>query len=219
MKMQNARRSGFLNPNIYSLMVDTPFFTMNCWHPIVVFVITFKSGVGATNCEFFLVFYAHNWRNHRPRTREELFNRRHASLRNVIERIFGILKRRFRILRSASEYDLKTQVRLPRALAAIHNFIRQYDLDSGDDRDWNYDGDDSSAGPVATPLGDQDNEVDERAKIWRDEIAERMWLDYQQYLQERGDTSSTDDEDGDLSSEESDGSDGEDTEAMEVAVE
>ena len=32
---------------------------------------------------------------YRPKTKEELFNLRHASARNVIERIFGVLKCRF----------------------------------------------------------------------------------------------------------------------------
>jgi len=40
----------------------------------------------------------------KPENKEELFNLRHAQLRNIIERIFGILKRRFRILRTPPEY-------------------------------------------------------------------------------------------------------------------
>ncbi|KZP25609.1 hypothetical protein FIBSPDRAFT_782881, partial [Athelia psychrophila] len=65
----------------------------------------------------------------RPRNREELFNLRHASARNVIERIFGVLKRRYHILQLAPEYALEIQVRLPCALAALHNFIRENDED------------------------------------------------------------------------------------------
>ncbi len=36
--------------------------------------------------------------NRKPQNREELFNLRHSSLRNVVERIFGILKKRFPLL-------------------------------------------------------------------------------------------------------------------------
>ena len=36
----------------------------------------------------------------KPQNKEELFNLRHAQLRNIVERIFGILKRHFRILRA-----------------------------------------------------------------------------------------------------------------------
>ncbi|XP_031392120.1 protein ALP1-like [Punica granatum] len=39
-----------------------------------------------------------------PTTKKELFNQRHASVRNVIERCFGVLKSRFAILRSISNY-------------------------------------------------------------------------------------------------------------------
>ena len=34
----------------------------------------------------------------KPQNAKELFNLRHASLRNIIERCFGVFKRRFRIL-------------------------------------------------------------------------------------------------------------------------
>src|SRR5215471_13726721 len=37
--------------------------------------------------------------NCRPRNEKELYNLRHASLRNVIERIFGVSKKRFKILK------------------------------------------------------------------------------------------------------------------------
>lgn len=36
----------------------------------------------------------------------KLFNRRHSSLRNVIERCFGVLKERFRILRGIPSFPL-----------------------------------------------------------------------------------------------------------------
>ena len=60
---------------------------------------------------------------------EELFNLRHASARNVIEHIFGVLKRRFRILVHPPEYSMDIQARLPPALAALHNFIRIHNPD------------------------------------------------------------------------------------------
>jgi hypothetical protein len=63
-----------------------------------------------------------------PATPEELFNLRHASARNIVERIFGILKNRFGILRSNPNLDVDTQAKLAPALAAIHNVIREYDV-------------------------------------------------------------------------------------------
>jgi hypothetical protein len=57
-------------------------------------------------------------------TYKELFNLRHSSLRNAIERIFGILKRRFKILNTPPEYDLATQSKLVFGLTGLYNFIR-----------------------------------------------------------------------------------------------
>ncbi|KAF8804646.1 hypothetical protein BYT27DRAFT_7035829, partial [Phlegmacium glaucopus] len=45
--------------------------------------------------------------------------------------IFGVLKRRFRILLLAPEYSLEIQACIPSALAAIHNFIHLHDPEEG----------------------------------------------------------------------------------------
>ena len=62
-----------------------------------------------------------------PQNAQELFNLRHAQARNVIERMFGVLKRRFRILQLPTEYSLEVQAHIPAALAALHNFIKRHD--------------------------------------------------------------------------------------------
>ena len=53
-----------------------------------------------------------------------MFNLRHASLRNVIERIFGVLKRKYQILRTPSEYSIETQTRIITVCAGLHNWVR-----------------------------------------------------------------------------------------------
>lgn len=58
-----------------------------------------------------------------PKTKEEFFNLRHSQLRNVIERIFGVIKKRFLILDNTPEYSFNVQVRLIPVLCALHNFI------------------------------------------------------------------------------------------------
>ncbi|KAK8940466.1 hypothetical protein KSP39_PZI010716 [Platanthera zijinensis] len=45
-----------------------------------------------------------------PTTYKELFNIRHSKKRNVIERTFGLLKKRWAILRQASFFNIKQQV-------------------------------------------------------------------------------------------------------------
>jgi hypothetical protein len=53
-----------------------------------------------------------------------LFNLRHAQLRNVIEHIFGVTKRRFRVLTSRPEIGYHQQALMVGAAAALHNFLR-----------------------------------------------------------------------------------------------
>jgi hypothetical protein len=59
-----------------------------------------------------------------PRGKHEIFNYAHSSLRNVIERAFGVLKMKWRILLSISAYPPQTQTQIIVACVALHNFIR-----------------------------------------------------------------------------------------------
>ena len=59
-----------------------------------------------------------------PQGKEELFNYAHSSLRNCIERAFGVLKQKFRILMGIPSYNLQTQTHIVVACMALHNFIR-----------------------------------------------------------------------------------------------
>ncbi|WOL07881.1 hypothetical protein Cni_G16630 [Canna indica] len=87
---------------------------------------------GYTNGDGFLApyrgrrYHIQEWGNSRriAQNREELFNYRHARARNVIERCFGLLKKRWAILRSPSFYPIKTQCRIILACGLLHNFIR-----------------------------------------------------------------------------------------------
>ncbi|KAL6180386.1 hypothetical protein ACLB2K_047049 [Fragaria x ananassa] len=60
----------------------------------------------------------------RPRNREQYFNMKHASARNVIERCFGVLKGRWAILRSPF-YPVDTQTQIILACCLLHNLIRR----------------------------------------------------------------------------------------------
>lgn len=59
----------------------------------------------------------------------ELFNHAHSSLRSVIKRCFGVLKARFPILKKITPYPISTQMYIIVAPMAIHNFIRQTQMD------------------------------------------------------------------------------------------
>ena len=132
-----------------------------------------------------------------PTTPQELFNLRHASARNIVERIFGILKNRFAILQHNPSLTPKVQAHLPAALAALHNVIRKYDpkeigshieeLDvleyDLDELDPEFQEDDKGELAKGPPKRAEKRDVERR----RDEMAEQMWIQYQQVLQDRGD--------------------------------
>jgi hypothetical protein len=62
---------------------------------------------------------------------KELFNHRHSSLRVSVERAFGSLKGRFKILDDATSFfPFSTQVEIVVACCIIHNWVIQ---DGGDD--------------------------------------------------------------------------------------
>ena len=63
---------------------------------------------------------------HRPNTAEEYFNMKHSKPRNVIERCFGLLKGRWKILASPSFFSIETQVRIIMACCLLHNLIRKF---------------------------------------------------------------------------------------------
>ncbi|XP_027071741.1 uncharacterized protein [Coffea arabica] len=59
------------------------------------------------------------------RAARTLFNRRHASLRNIIEHTFCVLKKRFSILKGPMQnYLMATQNNIVLACCALHNFMR-----------------------------------------------------------------------------------------------
>jgi hypothetical protein len=120
----------------------------------------------------------------RPETAKELFNLRHSSLRNVIERIFGVLKRQWQILGGKGcEYSIETQVDLFCALIGLYNFGKQCGEDDlFEDEVINIQGSGEQVEQV-----EQEEQVVGTGNRWmnekRDKIAEAMWKDYQTYIQ------------------------------------
>ena len=58
-----------------------------------------------------------------PENEQELFNFQHSSLRTTIEREFGVLKKRFRVLDAEPFWSFETQVKVVLACCVIHNHI------------------------------------------------------------------------------------------------
>jgi hypothetical protein len=161
----------------------------------VVYGIIFRSGVLQVfgMCFAILCIY-YPTHSGSPVNAKELFNLRHAQARNVIERIFGVLKQRFRILLLPPHYPLDFQPRIPTALCALQNFIQEINRDEGeiptdlyqaayepfpsdgnDDRDSGF-------------IGEEDDEGNSEVKLRRMNIANEMWDSYLQY------TANSDDE-------------------------
>lgn len=122
---------------------------------------------------------------YRPHNHQELYNLRHASARNVVERIFGVVKRRFRLMVIAPEYSLQKQARLVHALCVLHNFIRVHDPD---DLDTTIE-EELTRIPEPPEQGDFGGSISaaekEAATSRRDNIAKQMWADYVEYLETR----------------------------------
>ena len=116
--------------------------------------------------------------NQKPQNAHELFNLRHSSLRNIVERIFGVLKRRFKILNTPMEYSFSTQVKLVYALTALHNFIVEHsteeEIETGLDID---------IGQAAAEANDVDTatikSTSKRMDKLREDMANDMWKEYQ----------------------------------------
>ncbi|KAL2524399.1 putative harbinger transposase-derived nuclease [Abeliophyllum distichum] len=119
----------------------------------------------------------------RPENRKELFNFRHSSLRNVVERTIGLLKKRFAYLRHQPFHDISTQAKIVLACCAIHNFLRIHDADDVCEEDF-----DNSDDEVNPTHADVPEEATINANIsftaeasWsnnRDAIAQSMWVNY-----------------------------------------
>ncbi|XP_022679327.1 protein ALP1-like [Setaria italica] len=114
-----------------------------------------------------------------PKGMKETFNYAHSSLRNVIERSFGVLKMKWRILLGIPNFPIQKQSKIIVACMAIHNFIREnaiadtaFDMC---DRDENFipmaDPSNPEEHATNTQAGDEDRNMNE----FRDEIANGLY--------------------------------------------
>ncbi|KAJ3991184.1 hypothetical protein F5050DRAFT_1545842, partial [Lentinula boryana] len=105
---------------------------------------------------------------------------------------FGVLKRRFHVMRTAPEYSMKIQARIPAALAAIHNFIHIHDpqdqiFNIAQELERIHMDNEPAANPpsyFSTHISTQEKK---RAEEKHDQIAQACWDQYQQYLAENPD--------------------------------
>ncbi|XP_042467192.1 uncharacterized protein LOC122050348 [Zingiber officinale] len=120
-------------------------------------------------------------RQGRPRGKEELFNYRHSTCRNIIERCIGVLKARFRILKDMPNYPITSQRLIPLACCAVHNFIHRHH--AMDNLFMEYSSEDMLMSGGEDSFGDQEPipiDPSQTAQMGHicDDIASHMWNDY-----------------------------------------
>ncbi|KAK3211824.1 hypothetical protein Dsin_016530 [Dipteronia sinensis] len=114
-----------------------------------------------------------------PENANELFNLRHASLRNVVERSFGIFKSRFTIFKTTPPFPYSTQAELVLACAGLHNFLRkecrsdEFPVESDDEASSLLVNEDDDF----EPFFEIQEQQRENVNGWRDAIAADTWRD------------------------------------------
>ncbi|KAK0585865.1 hypothetical protein LWI29_035260 [Acer saccharum] len=125
-------------------------------------------------------YHLKEYSTHAPENYQELFNLRHASLRNVIERAFGVLKKRFPIISTGTEshFSVGTLTKIVLACCILHNYLMGADPDEQilrevDQELWN---NESQTEDIYST--EKDNEDARLGASIRNEIAKRMWQGY-----------------------------------------
>ncbi|KAJ3706851.1 hypothetical protein LUZ61_010556 [Rhynchospora tenuis] len=127
---------------------------------------------------YHLAQFSTRGRENRYDCAEELYNYRHAQLRNIVEKTFGILKGRFKICKEMHKYKYDMQTDLVIACCILHNFIKRHQHDNS------YDGssDDEVDSDNATGLGNDDEDGSEYSGTatqvggaMRDRIRDMLW--------------------------------------------
>ncbi|XP_027183976.1 putative nuclease HARBI1 [Coffea eugenioides] len=127
-----------------------------------------------------VAYHLKEYSNRGPRDYRELFNLRHASLRNAIERAFGVLKKRFPIIGdNQPTYDVNTQSKIVLACCILHNFLMEIDPDL------EYIDEVDAELAHQSPIEDENiaststqEEDSSKGEFLRNQIAMQMWNDY-----------------------------------------
>ena len=119
--------------------------------------------------------------NGRPQTPSELFNYRHSKARIIVERAFGILKKKWRVLGSPMELDIELSVEVIHACCALHNLCIEFSPD------FVFEFGDNEVRQLQDEMdvlhieNTQDPHV--TAESLRDKMAQEMWAAYLYYRQ------------------------------------
>ncbi|XP_050363297.1 uncharacterized protein LOC126782157 [Argentina anserina] len=101
-------------------------------------------------------FQQYRGRGQEPRNEKEVFNQVHSSLRGVIERTFGVWKKKWKVLKDMQGYAIERQVKIVIATMALHNYIRRH---ASRDKDFTQFGEGSRN--MSNSMMDMDNDAQE----------------------------------------------------------
>jgi len=101
-------------------------------------------------------------------------------LRNAIERVFGILKRKSPVLDYGCEYPYDAQIEFVLAITGLFDFVRDNSTEADlNEQEWT---EDSEQHLESTPCSEQaagaSEGTDEEMEKLREEIASAMWMNY-----------------------------------------
>lgn len=181
----DAIRRGFVVPEGKYLLADAGY---NCSHRL----LTPYRGIR---------YHLQETARHglRPATPEELYNLRHSQARITVEMALGRHKAMFRILTVRPNFPIRTQVKILYATAALMNWV----IDFGEAESFPVDGEfridsdlhvDELANPQAYDTfqnfarSELDGSDNGQMAGLRRRIANAMWSQYEEYLQESGRT-------------------------------
>lgn len=110
-------------------------------------------------------------------------------MRNVIERLFGVLKREFKMACEPNEYPIRIQCLIHLSLTLLHNFLRVWEpsrySDELDPKHWRQPANINphSNEDIGNNTPQPTNAQFSRHDALRERIATEMWLQYQQTLE------------------------------------
>lgn len=168
--------------DVFNLLVFPHTHTHTNLFHVVMFGKYYLADAGYATRAGFITPYRGEWYhlkdysvNRNPTNPRELFNHHHSSLRICVERAFGLLKGRFKILNGTPTFPYKTQVAIGHACCVLHNYI----LDSGGDELMLPE--DAWVAQNRRIVGLDDEDVVEANNTWvqkKDQIAADMWANY-----------------------------------------
>ena len=115
------------------------------------------------------------WGRNPAQNEKKLFNRRHCSLRIIVEQAFGALKRRFKVLDDASPFfPYETQVDIVIACCIIHNWVIEDGSDEFNEPD---DNDEDTQDTIHAGTASENAIM----LAFRQGLADQMWADRQSH--------------------------------------